>query len=137
MYQRLAIAASRAPFSLLNVRYGRIDSSSCTNQEITWSAARKNMDASATMMSTMMVEISVSCRDGQVTLLTSCRTSLKNFKGLATAIGEIFPAADSAKSQQPRESPRAAAGGYVIGRLRHCKHDLTGPVADAASVSAV
>nr|GAJ36069.1 hypothetical protein BDOA9_0152810 [Bradyrhizobium sp. DOA9] len=50
-----------------------------------WSAAKKKIEATATITNTMIVVIVVSRRVGQVTLAVSERTSCKNLNGL-TAI---------------------------------------------------
>src|ERR1700761_115471 len=47
-----------------------------------WSAAKKKIDANATITNTMIVVIVVSRRVGQVTLAVSERTSCKNLNGL-------------------------------------------------------
>src|SRR3954454_18192552 len=47
-----------------------------------WSAAKKKIEASATITNTMMVVIVVSRRVGQVTLAASERTSCRNLNGL-------------------------------------------------------
>src|SRR5262252_6667056 len=47
-----------------------------------WSAAKKKIDANATMTNTMIVVIVVSRRVGQVTLAVSARTSCRNLNGL-------------------------------------------------------
>src|ERR1700755_2664331 len=47
-----------------------------------WSAAKKKIDANATITNTMMVVIMVSRRVGQVTLAVSERTSCRNLNGL-------------------------------------------------------
>jgi hypothetical protein len=66
-------ALGHAASPLLKVQFAdqRIDSISCTSQEMSWSAARKKKLAMTTITSTMTVEISVSLRVGQVTLPTS------------------------------------------------------------------
>lgn len=53
-----------------------------------WSAAKKKIDAKATMTNTMIVVIVVSRRVGQVTFAVSERTSCKNLNGL-TAIVDV------------------------------------------------
>src|ERR1700753_2244848 len=53
------------------------------------SAAKKKIDASATITNTMMVVIIVSRRVGQVTLLVSERTSCRNLNGLKAILDTI------------------------------------------------
>src|SRR5580704_6048804 len=53
-----------------------------TANRMTWSAARKKIDATNTMTNTMMVVTVVSLRVGQVTFAPSARTSCKNLNGL-------------------------------------------------------
>ena len=48
---------------------------------MTWSTRKKNIAASAAMANTSPVVTIVSLRDGQVTLVTSARTSRTNFAG--------------------------------------------------------
>jgi hypothetical protein len=57
-----------------------------------WSTATKNRLAASTMAMTSPVVISVSRREGQVTLLASARTSCRNVKGLTMFVA--VPAAD-------------------------------------------
>src|SRR5215471_14048429 len=52
-----------------------------------WSAAKKKIEASATMTNTMIVVIVVSRLVGQVTLAVSERTSCKNLNGLIAILG--------------------------------------------------
>src|SRR6187549_2165004 len=51
-----------------------------------WSAAKKKIEATATITNTMMVVIVVSRRVGQVTLAVSERTSCKNLNGLKAIV---------------------------------------------------
>ena len=54
---------------------------------MTRSAAKKKIEASATITNTMMVVIVVSRRVGQVTLAVSERTSCRNLNGLKAIVG--------------------------------------------------
>src|SRR3954466_1431406 len=51
-----------------------------------WSAAKKKIEATATITNTMMVVIVVSRRVGQVTLAVSERTSCRNLNGLKAIV---------------------------------------------------
>src|ERR1044072_5159633 len=91
-------------------------SPSVTPMRITWSARRKNTAASAAKMNTIAVVIPVSLREGQVTLLVSCRTSWANLNGLNLAIRfwSLLP---------------ATAGEFQIGSCRpSLKDEQTDPV---------
>src|SRR6266436_5229801 len=59
------------------------------------SAAKKKIEASATITNTMMVVIVVSRRVGQVTLAVSERTSCRNLNGLKAILDVIDPVAVS------------------------------------------
>src|SRR5712671_1510603 len=63
-----------------------IPSTVVTSIRMTWSASRKNIEASATITNTMAVVTAVSRREGQVTLRASVRTSFRNWKGLTFGI---------------------------------------------------
>src|SRR4051795_10991140 len=54
-----------------------------------WSAAKKKIEATATITNTMMVVIVVSRRVGQVTLVASERTSCRNLNGLKAIVDVI------------------------------------------------
>jgi len=53
---------------------------------MTQSIKDKDIDTTTTMRKTMAVVVTVSLRDGQVTLLVSWRTSWINFAGLVLAM---------------------------------------------------
>src|SRR5882757_6763801 len=53
-----------------------------------WSAAKKKIEASATITNTMIVVIVVSRREGQVTLAVSVRTSCRNLNGLKAIVDD-------------------------------------------------
>jgi hypothetical protein len=72
-----------------------------------WSAAKKKIDASATMTNTMIVVIVVSRRVGQVTLAVSERTSCKNLNGLIAIVDVQRPSTDALKIQGSEQPPLA------------------------------
>jgi hypothetical protein len=57
-----------------------------TKKRMNWSATRKKIEATATMMNTMRVVMAVSRLVGHVTFWASVRTSCKNLNGLIFAI---------------------------------------------------
>jgi hypothetical protein len=56
-----------------------------------WSATKKKIEDTATIMNTMIVVIMVSRRVGQVTFAVSERTSCKNLNGLKAIAGCPHP----------------------------------------------
>src|ERR1041384_4203166 len=99
---------------------------------ITWSARRKNTAASAAKMNTIAVVIPVSLREGQVTLLVSCRTSCANLNGLNFAISfYVFAACDCGQFQigSRRPSLKDEQTDPVWG-IRSLRKSVTGPLGD-------
>src|SRR6202051_589773 len=72
-----------------------------------WSAAKKKIEASATITNTMMVVIVVSRRVGQVTLAVSERTSCRNLNGLKAIVDVIRVRKDDSKVLRNPNSPLA------------------------------
>ncbi len=58
---------------------------------MTQSVADRKIDTTTTIRNTMAVVVTVSLRDGHVTLAVSCRTSWMNFAGLTLAICLYYP----------------------------------------------
>src|SRR6202011_2555361 len=71
------------------------------------SAAKKKIEASATITNTMMVVIVVSRRVGQVTLAVSERTSCRNLNGLKAIVYLIRVRRDDSKVLRNPNSPLA------------------------------
>ena len=72
-----------------------------------WSAAKKKIEASATITNTMIVVIVVSRRVGQVTLAVSERTSCRNLNGLK-AIVDVIRVSDDLSGLEESEQPSRA-----------------------------
>src|ERR1700755_3507802 len=69
------------------------------------SAAKKKIEASATITTTMMVVMVVSRRVGQVTLAVSERTSCRNLNGLKAIVDVIRVRRDDCRFQGIRTAP--------------------------------
>src|ERR1043166_7711031 len=110
-------------------------STSVTAKRITWSATRKNTAASAAKTNTIAVVIAVSRRDGQVTLLVSCRTSAKNLNGSSFAIVTIAPA-PFANPNPNRDTPPNLEGRTDSSFLGEGspRKSVTGPLGDGGLV---
>src|SRR5690348_10001181 len=108
MYQRLAMPRPNPCYSyrLYAGCRRQNDSSVVTSQAMTWSVTRKKTLTSATKISTMIEEMTVSLRVGQVILETSVRTCWKNVTGFVSAIATASATWIEANVKQPRESSR-------------------------------
>src|ERR1700724_3077351 len=78
-----------------------------TRLAIIRSAAKKKIEASATITNTMMVVIVVSRRVGQVTLAGSERTSCRNLNGLKAIVADPRPLRRFLKVSRKPNSPLA------------------------------
>ena len=65
-----------------------------------WSATKKKIEDTATIMNTMIVVIMVSRRVGQVTLAVSERTSCRNLNGLKAIVGVRIRSAGNVVSRR-------------------------------------
>ena len=88
----------------------------CTTEPSSQSTIMKNTATSATMTNTMTVVCTVSLRDGQVTLLVSCRTSRKNLAGFIPVVFHLFEVAGYAlpvtcRSSRSSSAPTACLAG--------------------------
>src|SRR3954470_4897517 len=85
-----------------------------------WSAAKKKMEASATITNTMMVVIVVSRRVGQVTLAVSLRTSCRNLNGLKAIVCDrvrepkIFLESEQPDCAQPSFTKVSRKAGSIV-----------------------
>src|SRR5215213_3340705 len=129
MYQRFGLVSVRVSATCLLPRiYVPMPSTSVTAIRITWSASRQNTADSAANKNTIAVVMPVSLRDGQVTLLVSCRTSCMNLNGLSFAMISL-PRALTIPHRNLPPNEKDDAGQILLGNVRRgCPE--TGPPSD-------